>query len=41
MNFGSFYCVPALETLVEIANTRSTMLSAFDRVKKELEEVKG
>ncbi|KAF3446909.1 hypothetical protein FNV43_RR12089 [Rhamnella rubrinervis] len=31
----------ALEMLVEIANTRSTMLSAFDVVKRELEDIKG
>ncbi|XP_015884163.1 uncharacterized protein LOC107419855 isoform X2 [Ziziphus jujuba] len=31
----------ALEMLVEIANTRSTMLSAFNRVKKGLEDIKS
>lgn len=31
----------ALEKLVEIANTRSTLLSAFDQVKDELEGTKG
>ncbi|KAK3226969.1 hypothetical protein Dsin_006831 [Dipteronia sinensis] len=30
-----------LETLVEIANMRSTLLSTFDRVHKELEDSKG
>lgn len=38
--FWKFCCFAALETLVEIANMRSAMLSSFDRVRKELDHQK-
>lgn len=39
--FSYFILHAALETLVEIANLRSTMLSMFEQVHKELENTNG
>lgn len=39
--FSYFIFHAALETLVEIANLRSTMLSMFEQVHKELENTNG
>jgi hypothetical protein len=41
MTHSKNYFHSALETLVEIANMRSTMLYTYDQVRKDLEGTKG